>query len=82
MGVNLFVAAKLLHLVDFVVIFRVFDLEVGLLNQHRYLLELLVGIIGVVLHDACEDLGQVRIEVDLDGAASVLCIFQLSLEHR
>ena len=53
----------MLDRVDLEVRLGVLDLEVGLLNEMRNLLELVVSIIGVVEHDAVKDLSEMGVQV-------------------
>ena len=66
--------------IDFVIVLGILDPEVGLLNQCRYLFKLLVAVIGVVQHDAVEDLGEVGVQVGLDRHAELLHLLQLLLQ--
>lgn len=65
--------------VNFEVSLGVLDLKMGLLHEVRNLLELVIGVIGVVEHDAVEDLSQVGVQVELDGAALVTGLLKLCL---
>jgi len=59
----LWVGLLVLDRVDLEVRLGVLDLEVGLLNEMRNLLELVVSIIGVVEHDAVKDLSEMGVQV-------------------
>jgi hypothetical protein len=67
LGVRLF----MLDSVNFVVELGVLNLKVGLLNEVRDFLKLVVSIIWVVQHDAVEHLCQVGVEVEFDCTALV-----------
>jgi hypothetical protein len=58
----------------------VLDLEMGLLDEMRNLLELVVSIIGVVKHDAVKDLSEMGVQVKLDSAALISGLLKLSLD--
>ena len=62
------------------VAFGVLYFEVSLLDEGGDLLELVVAVLGVVEHDAVEDLVEVRVEVRLDGHAQVFALLQLFLQ--
>jgi hypothetical protein len=57
----------------------VLDLEMGLFDEMRNLLELVIGVIRVVEHDAVEDLSQMGVQVELDSAALVAGLLKLCL---
>lgn len=61
----------MLNRVDLEVRLGVLDLEMSLLNEMRNLFELVISIIWVVKHDAVEDLSEMGVQVELDGAALV-----------
>jgi hypothetical protein len=76
----LWVGLLVLDRVDLEVRLGVLDLEVGLLNEMRNLLELVVSIIGVVKHDAVKDLSEMGVQVKLDSAALISGLLKLSLD--
>ena len=55
-----------LYGVDIIVELGVLDLKVGLFHKMRDLLELVIGIIRMVKHDAVENLSEVGIKVELN----------------
>jgi hypothetical protein len=65
--------------VDIVVELGVLDLEMCLLHKVRDLLKLVKSIIWVVEHDAVENLGEVSVQIELDGASLVTGLLQLCL---
>ena len=65
--------------INLVVIFGVLAMEISMLDENADFFELLISIVGMVLHDATEDLSQVRVEVGCDVIAKVL--FGLQLRH-
>lgn len=79
-GFLLGVSLLVLNTVNLMVELGVLDFKVGLLHQVRDLLELVVGIVGVVEHDAVEDLSEVRVKVALDSAAVVAGLLEHGLD--
>lgn len=66
--------------IDIDIVFGVLDLEVGLLHQGGDLFKLLVAVVGVVQHDAVEDLGEMGVQVGANGHAQLLHFLQLLLQ--
>jgi len=69
----------MLNGVDLEVRFWVFDLKMSLLNEVRNFFKLIIGIIGMVEHDAIEDLSQMGVKVKLNSASLVTGLLKLSL---
>lgn len=66
--------------IDFSVLSRVFEFQVSLLHKGGDLLELVVGISGVVHYHSVEHLGEMAVEILLNISSGGLGFFQLGLD--
>lgn len=66
--------------IDLVVVLRIQDLEMSLLDQDRDLFKPVEAVLGVELVDAVDDLGEVRVQVLADDGAARLHLPQLPFQ--